>query len=42
MQQKYYTIAFVDKTKGGVLSNSKVKTGTTSIKNEDKNRRRYD
>ena len=36
MQQKYYTIAFVDKTNGGVLSNAKVKTGTTSLKSEEK------
>lgn len=31
MQQKYYTVAFVDKTREGVLSNAKIGTGVRNV-----------
>lgn len=36
MQQKYYTIAFVDKTNNGTFSNAKIATGTESIASNNK------
>lgn len=36
MQQKFYTIAFQDKTNNGTLSNTQIKTGTDSIASNNK------
>ncbi len=36
MQQKYYTIAFADKTQNGSLANAQIKSGTDSVVGDDK------
>lgn len=37
MQQKYYTIAFVDKTKNSALSNAKIGTGLSGLEGSEDN-----